>query len=76
MSSASLSFTPRGFSRMEAARYIGIGPTLFDEMVKDGRMPLPRRANSRAIWDKIELDVCFDALPTDAPDKPRSSWDE
>ncbi len=75
MPAAALPFMPRGLSRTEAARYIGIGPTLFDEMVRDGRMPPPRRANSRAIWDRAELDVFFEALPTDAPDQPGGDWD-
>jgi predicted DNA-binding transcriptional regulator AlpA len=54
---------PRGMSRMEAARYIGVGTTLFDELVADGRMPKPRRVNARTIWDREELDSAFDALP-------------
>ncbi len=32
---------PRGLSRVEAAHYIGVSPSLFDAMVKDGRMPQP-----------------------------------
>lgn len=62
-------------SRTEAARYVGVGPTLFDEMVKDGRMPGPRRINSRTVWDRAELDVFFEALPSDAPAPPSGDWD-
>ena len=54
---------PRGMNRMEAARYIGVGTTLFDELVADGRMPKPRRVNARTIWDREELDDAFSALP-------------
>jgi predicted DNA-binding transcriptional regulator AlpA len=57
------SYPPRGMDRMEACRYLGIGLTLFDEMVRDGRMPPPRMANSRAIWDRVALDVAFQSLP-------------
>lgn len=57
------SYPPRGLSREEAARYIGVGSTLFDEMVSDGRMPKPKRANSRAVWDRIALDAAFTDLP-------------
>ena len=56
---------PRGFSRCEAARYIGVSPTLFDEMVVDGRMPRPKRINSRTVWDRKHLDMAFEALPDD-----------
>jgi predicted DNA-binding transcriptional regulator AlpA len=56
-------YPPRGLSREEAARYVGIGVTLFDQMVDDGRMPRPRTLNSRVIWDRLELDDAFNDLP-------------
>jgi hypothetical protein len=43
------SLPPRGLSRVEAARYIGVSPSLFDEMVKDGRMPPPKPINARKV---------------------------
>ena len=52
---------PRGMSRTEAAAYIGVSPSLFDEMVKDGRMPGPKRINSRNVWDRFALDDAFEA---------------
>jgi hypothetical protein len=54
---------PRGLDRSSAARYVGIGVTLFDLMVFDGRMPKPRIINARRVWDRRELDNAFDALP-------------
>ncbi len=60
---------PRGMNRLEAARYVGVGTTLFDKLVADGRMPKPRRADGRVIWDREELDRAFSALPrADADD--------
>jgi hypothetical protein len=58
-----LSCPPRGLSRVEAAAYIGVSPTLFDEMVKDGRMPGPKHVNTRRIWDRLMIDAAFSALP-------------
>jgi len=55
----------RGLSRVEAAQYVGISPSKFDELVEDGRMPRPRRIDKRKLWDVIELDLAFDALPRD-----------
>lgn len=63
MQTDTIAYPPRGLSRDEAARYVGVGPTLFDEMVADGRMPRPKRVNSRAIWDRVALDIAFTALP-------------
>ena len=63
MKSDAISYPPRGLSREEAARYIGVGSTLFDEMVADGRMPKPKRINSRAVWDRVALDIAFTSLP-------------
>lgn len=58
-------FPPRGLSREDAAWYIGVGVTLFDEMVADRRMPRPKRVNSRIVWDRLALDAAFNDLPED-----------
>jgi predicted DNA-binding transcriptional regulator AlpA len=55
--------TRRGLSRVEAAGYIGVSPTLFDRMVADGSMPPPKRVCGRVIWDRKALDRAFEALP-------------
>ena len=47
---------------MQSAAYIGVSPSLFDEMVKDGRMPKPMRINARTVWDRVKLDEAFAAL--------------
>lgn len=59
----SIFYPPRGMSRDEAARYIGVGATKFDQMVKDGRMPRPKRIDGRTVWDRIKLDEAFNRLP-------------
>ena len=63
---------PRGLNRVQAARYIGVGMTLFEEMVADGRMPQPVRINSRVLWDRFQLDAAFDALS----DPQSDPWSE
>lgn len=71
------SLPPRGLSRPEAAAYIGVSPTLFDQMVADGRMPRPKRVNARTIWDRRALDQAFDLLPDGAGPSPDDNpWDE
>lgn len=54
---------PRGLARTEAAAYVGVSPTKFDEMVDDGRMPPAKIIDARRVWDRLALDKSFDALP-------------
>jgi predicted DNA-binding transcriptional regulator AlpA len=65
---------PRGLSRIKAATYVGVSPSLFDQMVNDGRMPKPKRINSRTVWDRKRLDEAFEALPDDG-DGDGNPWD-
>jgi len=58
-----LSVPKRGLSRPEAAEYIGVSKTKFEEMVADGRMPKPKRIDGRVVWDRIQVDLAFTALP-------------
>ena len=62
------SLAPRGLSRVQAAAYVGVSPSLFDEMVKDGRMPKPTRINARTVWDRVRLDEAFAALSDEGDD--------
>lgn len=72
MSHEHISIQPRGLSRVEAALYIGVSASKFDEMVKDGRMPLPKRINTRTVWDRRSLDTAFENLPESDVENP---WD-
>ena len=69
------SLAPRGLSRVQAAAYIGVSPSLFDEMVKDGRMPKPTRINARTVWDRVKLDEAFAALSDSGKDGD-DAWDK
>ena len=51
-----------GLSRVDAAGYIGVGVMLFDELVRDGRMPRPLRINTRVLWDRRAVDLAFNDL--------------
>lgn len=66
---------PRGLSRVEAAAYIGVSPTLFDSMVGDGRMPKPKPMNARMVWDRLRLDAAFEALPDTDGAAEANPWD-
>ena len=55
----------RGLRRPEAATYIGVSPSLFDQLVDDGTMPKPFKIKPCTMWDIRDLDDAFDALKSD-----------
>lgn len=59
---------PIGLTREQAAGYLGIGTTLFDDLVKDGQMPSARKLRGAVRWDRLELDVAFRRLPRNGPE--------
>jgi hypothetical protein len=64
----------RGLSRTEAALYLGISPSKFDELVADGRVSRPRLIDTRKVWDVFELDLAFEDLPRDDDKSAGNSW--
>jgi excisionase family DNA binding protein len=54
---------PKALSAGQAAAHLGISRSKFDELVKDGRMPQPRRVDGRRLWDRREVEECFEMLP-------------
>jgi hypothetical protein len=62
-SSATRPAIRRGLSRTEAAIYLGISPSKFDELRKDGRVGPPKVLDGRLIFTVERLDEFLDALP-------------
>jgi predicted DNA-binding transcriptional regulator AlpA len=62
-----------GLSRAQAAEYVGVGVSLFDQMVTDGRMPKPKLINSRKVWQRQRLDEAFAELPEEGQGQDSSS---
>jgi hypothetical protein len=69
----------RGFRQVEATRYVGVSPTKFLEMVRDGRMPSGFFIDSCRIWDIVDLDRAFDDLkaadPSEVLHHAAAQWD-
>lgn len=63
---------PRGLRRADAAQYVGVGTTKFDEMVESGRMPKPFKIDGCVLWDREALDAAFDRLANKEVTNP---WD-
>lgn len=60
-----VSYPPRGLSREEAARWVGLGTSKFDELVAAGRLPKPKRIDGRVVWDRLKVDAAFSELGED-----------
>jgi hypothetical protein len=59
----------RGLSRVEAAMYIGISPSKFDELRKDGRIGPAKLLDGRKLFAIEMLDEFFDTLPDENHEK-------
>lgn len=64
------SLPPRGLSRVEAAAYIGVSASHFDQLVKEGVMPKPVRFGTRTVWDRLKVDLAFVALEEQDGENP------
>jgi predicted DNA-binding transcriptional regulator AlpA len=64
-----LSLPPIGLAREAAAEFIGVSPSKFDEMVRDGRMPKPKKIDARRLWSRPALEKAFARLPSDGIDE-------
>ncbi|PXW67124.1 hypothetical protein [Methylobacterium sp. B4] len=71
-------YETRGRCLEAAAKHINIGPTKFEALVADGRMPQPRLIDKRVVWDVYELDAAFERLPRrgERPSSPPSVFDD
>ena len=47
--------------------YVGVSPTTFDRMIKDGLMPGSKAIYGRRVWDKLAVDEAFDILDGGPP---------
>jgi predicted DNA-binding transcriptional regulator AlpA len=65
MKSDPFGYPPRLMDRAEAARYLSVGITVFDEMVAEGMFPRPKKIKSKQVWDRIDLESAASAIPED-----------
>jgi predicted DNA-binding transcriptional regulator AlpA len=52
----------RGLDHDEAALFIGVSQTVFDQMVRDGRLPPATEFDGELVWDLVQLDRAMDRL--------------
>jgi predicted DNA-binding transcriptional regulator AlpA len=63
-----------GLGEIEAAAAIGVSASKFRLLVKEGRMPRPRRIDNRSVWDVDELRAAFKALPHEGEAEGSNTW--
>lgn len=71
-------YAPRGLRRDAAADWVGMSPTKFDELVRDGLMPRGKLVRGCRVWDRYLLDSAFENLPDEderAPLAPTTGWE-
>ena len=69
--------TPRrGLRRGEAALFVGVSPTKFDQLVREGLMPQPIRVGGCVLWDIKRLDLAWDALGSEQVDDGWLDFDQ
>lgn len=52
-----------GLRQTEAAAYVGVSVSNFQNLVKSGGMPPPRRIGGVPVWDVEELYAYFKGIP-------------
>jgi len=63
-----------GLGETEAATAIGVSASKFRLLVKEARMPRPRRIDGRAVWDVDELRAAFKSLPHEGESEGSDTW--
>ena len=67
----------RTLRRERAAAYLDMSPNKFDELVKRGILPRPKRLDTLKVWDVADLDSAVDNLPVVAGQATvDNSWEE
>ena len=69
-------FWPRYLTREHAALYVGVSTDTFDDEVRDGIWPSPRRRGGRGgrlTWDRAALDAAADRALSRSDDEVRGS---
>jgi predicted DNA-binding transcriptional regulator AlpA len=58
----------------DAAFYVGVSESKFQQMVAGGLMPKPFKIGGVTLWDARKVDSAFDDLPGNIEDE-ESVWD-
>jgi hypothetical protein len=66
-----LAYPPRAMRADRSAAYLSVSTTKFLEWAEQGKMPKGTRVDGVVLWDRLALDLAFEALLADS-DQPNS----
>ena len=72
----SLSYPPRAMRLDRAAAYLSVSPSTFLQWVDADKMPEPVRINGVVLWDRLTLDLAFEALAAVEEERGQNSFDK
>jgi predicted DNA-binding transcriptional regulator AlpA len=72
----SLAYPPRAMRLDHAAAYLSVSRSTFLQWVDEGKMPQPIRINGVVLWDRLALDVAFEAMAAVEEEQGRNSFDK
>jgi hypothetical protein len=67
-------YPPRWMRRAEAARWVGMSPSKFDQLVKDARLPAPKTIDGIVLWDRYRLDTAVELYPDRSAAAEEDDW--
>jgi excisionase family DNA binding protein len=71
----SLSYPPRALRVDRAAAYLSMSTTLFERLVKEGRLPKPKKLGGYVFWDRLALDEFVERYEGE-PDDQRTALEK
>lgn len=63
------------YRRDEAADAVGVSVSTFDQWVKDGLMPKPRKIGGVVLWDVRSVNAAWDVIQGREPVDSSNPWD-
>lgn len=63
-----LAYPPRLLRADRAAAYLDMSERAFLRLVREGKLPKPKRFNGIVAWDRYRLDACVDDADDDVAD--------
>jgi predicted DNA-binding transcriptional regulator AlpA len=71
----SFAYPPRAMRAERAAAYLSMSRSKFLQLVNDGVLPRPTHIGGVVLWDRLALDIAFEASAAVEEEEGRNSFD-